>query len=250
MTFPMTEIRAAVWSGVLASVFLTTGALAQQRLPAQAKLVQNRPAQARPAQQSPRDPVRLTGLPNGVVVFSQGRTTGRADLSGQLHGCTAATYDPTASGFQESQRVGRRPGAALNAHVVDLVRSRGQWYFTFQVGLSPNCNVQGQCGAGTNIDLVWVKLSPSLKVLGKQVEVVEDCRSDTNAQDYTGVQDTRQASYDQPLLGLRGGVLKVTRATPAPDNQVGSYRVQTLSYSRAAPQRGIQVGAVKVVTKQ
>lgn len=225
----------AVWSGVLATGVLTGGALAQPQVP---------------SQQSSRDAVRLSGLPGGVFQFSQGRQRGQTDLSQQLHGCTSATYDPTAPDFQGFDIVTGVPGAALGTRVIDLVQRGGRWYLTFQVSVPPNCNVQGMCGAGTNIDLVWLKLSPSLKVLGKQVEVVEDCRSDTNAQDYTGTKDSREASSGQPLLELRVGQLRLTRDTAHYGaDGAQTHQRQRLSYSRAAPQQGIRVGPLESVTK-
>ena len=204
------------------------------------------------AQQNARDALRLTGLPGGVFEVRQGPLSRRFGLRALVNGCTSVTYDPLSPNFEGFDAP--LPDDSLQPRVIDLVRKGGQWYLTFQIDAPPNCNVEGQCGAGLNTSLIWLKLSPSLELRGKQAEIVEECQTNTSVTAYTGFGDGRQDPSFGPVLELRGGKLQLTRSTSSYSGGAGGTTVetvknQTITYSRATPERGLQVGAVKVVRK-
>ena len=50
------------------------------------------------------------------------------------------------------------------------------------VSASPNCNVQGRCGAGgSNTTLLWLKLTRDLRLAGKQAFAIDDCQAGRSA---------------------------------------------------------------------
>ncbi|WP_407570117.1 hypothetical protein [Deinococcus altitudinis] len=183
-------------------------------------------AASQPAVQAASDPVRVTSLNNGRFRLRQGRVGTVIDLNSSVNGCTGQLYD---GGTGEKYNVG------VDVRVLDEVNRAGSWYLLMQVDTGPNCNVQGMCGAGTNTDLIWLKLSPGLKVVAKQAEMVENCQTGAALTDLNG----RGASDDDDVvkLGLRGGVLNLTSVSQDYGNNTQA-RV-TLRYDRRTPERGL-----------
>lgn len=187
-----------------------------------------------PAQQGRADRVRVTAYPDGLFRLTSGSVSSRLDLSRQLSGCTAGTYDG-------SDPKSRPSGGEAQTRVIDLVQKGGFWYLTFQATLESNCNVQGECGAATDTTLVWLKLTPALRVAAKQAEVVENCRAELNISSATGSAGT---DGDLPRLDLRGGVLEVVSLK---SDYIAKSGVQTTwRYRHAAPQRGLTTYSRKV----
>lgn len=186
-----------------------------------------------PAQQAKADRVRVTAYADGIFRLTTGPASSRLDLSDRLSGCTTGTYDG-------SDPQSRPSGGAAQTRVLDLVQKGGFWYLTFQASLESNCNVQGECGAATDTTLVWLKLTPALRVAARQTEVIEDCRAGRNIVSTAGSDETD----DVPRLDLRGGVLRVVSLK---SDYVANSGVQTtLRYLHAAPQRGLTVSSKKV----
>src|SRR5687768_14173299 len=71
------------------------------------------------------------------------------DLTDDVSGCLEL-FDPTIS-----QRRTRQP---LRIKVIDRVRKDDKYYLALLTSAQSNCNVQGYCGAATDITLIWLKL--------------------------------------------------------------------------------------------
>lgn len=190
-----------------------------------------------PAQQSRGDPVRVTAFRNGVFQLSAGRVSSSIDLRAQLVGCSSGLYDGSDPGSQPS-------GGEADTRVIDLVKKGGAWHLTFQATLQGGCNVQGLCGAGTGTTLVWLKLTPSLKVAAKQAEVIETCVGNVVLDHYTGMKPGAETPY-QTRLEVRGGLLEVVSVKPD-DGDGGRIRM-TVRYRHAFPEQGLKVSSKQVV---
>jgi len=186
-----------------------------------------------PAQQGKADRVRVTAYAGGLFRLTSGPASSRLDLSDRLSGCTAGIYDG-------SDPQSRPSGGEAQTRVLDLVQTGGFWYLIFQASLESNCNVQGECGAATDTTLVWLKLTPALRVAARQTEVIEDCRAGRNIVSTPGSDETD----DVPRLELRGEVLQVVSLKS--DYVAGSGVQTTLRYLHAAPQRGLSTHSRKV----
>ncbi len=193
-----------------------------------------------PAQQSRQDPVRVTAFPKGVFRLSTGKLTASVDLREQLSGCWSGTYDGSDQGSRPS-------GGEADTRVVDLVRRGGSWYLTFQATLNSRCNVQGECGAGSDISLVWLKLTPALRVVAKQVEPIELCMSGLSVTRYTGFKNADERYMGGPLVELRLGQMNVVSSLSDYDKKMDT--LITVRYRHAAPERGLLVSSKTVVQK-
>jgi hypothetical protein len=105
---------------------------------------------------------------NGVVRVSQGRNVSRIDLSKDISGCLGRVFDGSTN---------ERFGSGLHkTHVFDVTSRDGQHFLLVGAVAAPNCNVQGQCGAGDDdVTLIWLHAGADLALVRKQVFAVEDC---------------------------------------------------------------------------
>ncbi|WP_425146496.1 hypothetical protein [Deinococcus sp.] len=188
-----------------------------------------------PAQQSQRDAVRVTAFPKGIFRLTSGRLSNQVNLGSQLPGCTSGLYDGSDPGSRPS-------GGAATTRVIDLVRKGTAWYLTFQTTLNSGCNVQGLCGAGTSSALIWLKLTPALRVAAKQLEVIEDCPSNLTLASFTGMPASDPEPQAIPRLELRRGILEAVSVLPG--DKLGETR-QTVRYRHAFAEQGLSVSIVQ-----
>jgi len=192
-----------------------------------------------PAQQSARDPLRVSAFKNGVFGLSLGGVKTSVRLEG-IAGCTSGTYDG-------SDPRSRPSGGEAEARVLDLVQKSGFWYLTFQTTLNSGCNVQGFCGAGSAVSLVWLKLESSLRVVGQRVEILQNCVSNTLLTRWSGRSTANASDAYSPKLELRSGVLELTYESNDYDKKVNT--VSNLVYEHRAPERGFKVSSVQAPLK-
>ena len=189
------------------------------------------------AQQSRGDRVRVTALKGGLFRLSSGRVVSTVNLGSQLSGCSSGIYD----GSDPASRPG---GGEAQTRVIDLVNKGGAWYLTFQASLQGNCNVQGMCGASTSTTLVWLKLSPALKVSARQAEVIENCVGNDSLARYSGMKTGQTGPY-ATLLELQSGLLEVVSTSPTSAADTTLYT--TVRYQHAFPEQGLKVSSGLVV---
>jgi hypothetical protein len=215
-------IRSACLSLALAALSFSGLALAQQGMP---------------AQQSREDQVRVTAFPKGVFRLSSGRVVSTVNLKAQLSGCSSGLYDA-------SDPKSRPAGGEADTRVVDLVKKGGAWYLTFGATLQGGCNVQGMCGAGTDTTLVWLKLTPALRVIARQAAVVENCSGGLGV---TSVAGKPGDTLELHGLELSGGLLNVVSVKPNFDKKIDI--LTTVRYRHAAPEKGLSVSSRQVAQK-
>lgn len=206
-----------------------------------------------PAKQAAQNPVQLTAFPLGIFSVQAGPLSRRLDLSGDLPGCTSGTFNildpkslPTGGAYDSDPTF--VTGGAADTRVIDLVRRDPFWYLTFQARLPSNCSVQGRCGGGTLLSLVWLKLSAQLEVAAKQVETLSDCYTDTALNSISpGGQAAGKADEELDPSGVElkltgvgkeaGLALIYTR----PNLEAKTQTVSQLRYHHAQPQSGLKI---------
>lgn len=183
------------------------------------------------AQQSPHDPLRITAVEGGWVRVTQAQGRTAINLQNEIHGCTAQLYDSF---------TGDRAGLGYSLRVIEEVQRGGFWYLVLQADSNPNCNVQGECGAGgPNTDLIWLKLNRRLEVVAKQAENLADCQTGRTFTLPVGSASTSSSEDKTPNLELCGGVLGL-RVSAAGGGGYGAHQAAFgLRYLHAQPWRGL-----------
>ena len=193
-----------------------------------------------PANQSAKDPIRITAFPEAVFRLVQGGSSSTVRLQGDIAGCTTGTYDG-------SDPKSKPEGGAASTRVLDMVQKGSLWFVVFQTSLGSGCNVQGRCGAGTAVSVVWLKLDAKLKLLAKQAVIVEECLTDTGLVRWAGRKRDEARDADYPLLEMRSGVLEVVFERDDYTEKVKT--VSTLVYDRRSPERGFQLAQKQFALK-
>ena len=163
---------------------------------------------------------------NGIVRVSQGRNVRRIDLSRDIAGCVDRVFDSSNN---------ERYGSGLHkTQVLDVTSRDGEHFLLLSAVAAPNCNVQGQCGAGDdNVTLIWVHVGADLAVANKQSFVLRDCVS---ARSVDGLPDDWPSN-----LKLTAGSLKLSFS----ETTYGADKVEELSgqvvYDRQSASEGIRI---------
>jgi hypothetical protein len=143
--------------------------------------------QSSPAEQASSDDIKITAFPNAIFELKQFKSGGlirsKINLQGNIAGCTTGSYDG-------SDPKSKPSGGAATTRVIDMVwRDRTKEspiWVTFQTTLGSGCNVQGMCGAGSAVTVVWLELDPKLKVVSKKAVIVQDCLTNTGLTQWVG----------------------------------------------------------------
>lgn len=188
-------------------------------------------AAAQPAVQAPNDPIRITSLKGGTFRLTQGKTQRIVDLHRNISGCWGRLFD----GTQEEQS-GFGDGGSVSTRVLDIVRRAEFWSVVLQVNTNSRCNVQGLCGAATNSDILWLKLTSTLAIAAQQAATVEACEPATELTRFSG---RRPDELLPPALELSQGSLTLEYRTSLYN---GTPAIRTvLQYDRRTPERGLEV---------
>lgn len=191
-------------------------------------------AQSSPAQQASSDPIQITAFPNAIFRFRQGNLKSSVTLQGDIAGCTTGSYDGSDPNSKSS-------GGAATTRVIDEIRKGAFWYVTFQTTLGSGCNVQGRCGAGSGITVVWLKLNARLKMISRKTVIVEDCMTDTGTSKFAGkTGDEIKDSFD-PKFRLVAGKLEIEFQRD--DFNTKKTTISSLRYDRRAPEKGLIVSS-------
>jgi hypothetical protein len=182
--------------------------------------------QGRPAVQNPRDPIRITSLNDGQFRFAKGRTRVVYNLNANISGCAGTLFDGG---------TGQKLGGSVRARVLDQTAKMGFQYVLMQIVTNTGCNVQGMCGAGTSVDVIWLKFDSRLKLIARQAAMVEDCRTSMELTRFDG----KRTEGQDVMLETRGGVLSL-------DSKLSNFEkktatLTTLRYDRRAPDRGLVI---------
>ena len=112
-------------------------------------------------------PVSVQGLHHGRIQLRRGTRKLTLNLGSDIAGCKSRLYDPMEHVSSD---------ADVRLETVDETRQGDYTYLVLLAGAPPNCNVQGECGAGEeSLTLVWLKLDKDLKLAAKQAFAVDEC---------------------------------------------------------------------------
>lgn len=132
--------------------------------------------------------------------------------------------------------------AGVSLQVVDETVKASNTYVLLLASASPNCNVEGRCGAGgPDSTLLWLKLTRDLRLAGKKAVVFEQCV--TNRQARLPATDSKVDAPDEPAeiqakdLPWRDDVLQIEYEEGA----VAPVVVRRLVYDRRNPEAGLKV---------
>lgn len=115
------------------------------------------------------NPVAVKGIGEGRIRLTRASQKLVLDLGREISGCKGRLYDPMTK--EESE-------GGVGFEVVDETEKAPYTYVVLFASANPNCNVQGECGAGgEDITLVWLKLTRDLTPAGRQTFAVADCRA-------------------------------------------------------------------------
>jgi hypothetical protein len=181
----------------------------------------------------PGTPISIQGLHHGRVRFERGSQKLVLSLGRDISGCKSRLYDPMTK--EESD-------AGVSWEVVDETVKASDTYVLLLASASPNCNVEGRCGAGgPDSTLLWLKLTKGLKLAGKKAVVFEQCT--TNRQARLPATDSKVEAPDEPAeikakdLPWNGDVLQIEYEEGAVEPVV----VRRLVYDRRNPEAGLKV---------
>lgn len=178
--------------------------------------------------QSKKSSIKVTPLKKGKVQLSRGAVNSTLDLGKDISGCIVV-YD------RGDPKAGRMDTTDFDK--VDEVVKGGKTYLLLVSEINSGCNVSGQCGAATDLTLVWLKLNSRLQVEKKKAVVVQTCFwGDINI-------------IDDGEIKLKAGKLSLQFETNLYKTDL-AYSVSTLSYDRAVPEKGIVVKTEKPTRPQ
>ena len=190
--------------------------------------------QGSPAEQGSSDPIKITAFSNAIFKLRQGKLNGSVTLQGEIAGCTAGTYDGSDPNSKPS-------GGAAATRVIDEIRKGAFWYLTFQTTLGSGCNVQGMCGAGSAVSVVWLKLDAKLKVISRKAVIVVECLTNTGLSKWAGRTGNDVMDSTDPKLRMVAGKLELEYQTE--DYNMKQKTVSSLRYDRRTPEKGLIVSS-------
>jgi hypothetical protein len=194
---------------------------------------QSSPAQSSPAQQASSDPIKITAFPNAIFKFRQGSLNSSINLRGDIAGCTSKIYDGTNPKLESVT-------AVASTRVIDQIRKGKFWYTVFQTVLNSGCNVQGICGAASNVSIVWLKLDTKLKVISRKAVIVVECLTNTSLTKWIGKTGEEMNDLIDPKLQMQAGKLELEFQT---NDYTRQKTVSSLRYDRRLPEKGLVVSS-------
>jgi hypothetical protein len=177
--------------------------------------------------------IKVTPLKKGKVQLARGKVKSVLDLSKDISGCIV-TYD------RSDPKAGRMDTTDFDK--IDEAVKGGKTYLLLVSEINSGCNVTGECGAATDLTLVWLKLNSRLQIESKKAVVVQSCFwGDIN------MIDDGQTSTETDSTGnfeFKKGVLLVEVETNRYKTDL-EYSVTSVKYDHAVAEKGLVVKTVK-----
>lgn len=171
----------------------------------------------------------VVNLGEGRIQIEQAGHKRVVDLAMDIAGCTAKLYDPSDNEKYDSE---------VRFEVVDEQEKAPYTYVLLLSSASPNCNVQGVCGAAEQSStLVWLKLDKDLKLAEKQAFAIIDCRTNQYAK-IPARESSEEAALDLHAKDLpwSGDSLQLDFEM----DETAEKPVRRLIYDRKKPEAGLQ----------
>lgn len=109
---------------------------------------------------------KISYLSNGKIRFTYRNLTKIFNLADHIQGCQGNLYDSwTHENIPSNPRVG----------IVSILKNPETTTLLLLVTASPNCNVQGQCGAGTNNGFIALTITDKLNIVYLNSFTFDDC---------------------------------------------------------------------------
>lgn len=171
--------------------------------------------------------VAVENLDKGRIQVKRARRTLVVDLAQEISGCTGRLYDRSVNEEYES---------AVSLEIVDETEKAPYTYLVLLTSAPPNCNVQGECGAGgPDSTLIWLKLTENLSLAGKQAFTIDDCRAGRHAT------ITREKGSDNDYFELQAEDLPwIGDALQIEFKETTGDSIRRLVYDRRNPDAGLQ----------
>ncbi len=171
--------------------------------------------------------LKVTSLKKGKVQLSRGAVKSVLDLSKDVSGCIVV--------YDRSDPKVRMDTTDFSA-VASVVKG-GKTYLLLLAEINSGCNVTGQCGAATDLTLVWLKLSSSLRIEQKKAVVAQSCFwGDINIMD----EETGSEGDASDTFKLKNNILSFRFETNRYHTEQ-DYSVSTVTYDHSQPEKGIAV---------
>jgi hypothetical protein len=177
--------------------------------------------------------IKVTPLKKGKVQLARGTVKSVLDLSKDISGCIV-TYD------RGDPKAGKMDTTDFDK--IDEVVKGGKTYLLLVSEINSGCNVTGECGAATDLTLVWLKLNSRLQIESKKAVAVQSC--------FWG--DISIIGDDEaPSDGETGGYFTLKKGALSLQFETNrfkaglEYSVTTVKYDRAAAEKGLVVKTEK-----
>jgi hypothetical protein len=168
--------------------------------------------------------VKVRSAGKGRARLTSGKLQSVINLSKDVSGCFL-TYDITDPK--------RREYDVTAFDLIDSVKKNGSLYLVLLGSANGNCHIQGQCGAAEDWTLVWLKLSPTLKVLDKKAAIVQSCL-------YNSIDLESEFDEGKTPLKMVNGELKVEYSENRYQQDL-EYKYHTLTYKRSEAEKGFSI---------
>jgi hypothetical protein len=177
--------------------------------------------------------IKVTPLKKGKVQLVRGKVKSVLDLSKDISGCIV-TYD------RGDPKAGKMDTTDFDK--IDEMVKGGKTYLLLVSEINSGCNVSGECGAATDLTLVWLKLNSRLQIESKKAVAVQSCFwGDIN------IIDDGETSNETDSSGnfkFSKGILAVEFETNRYKTDL-EYQVTSVKYNRAAAEKGLIVKTEK-----
>jgi hypothetical protein len=177
--------------------------------------------------------IKVTPLKKGKVQLARGKVKSVLDLSKDVSGCIVA-YD------RSDPKAGKIDTTDFDK--IDEVVKGGKTYLLMVSEINSGCNITGECGAATDLTLVWLKLNSRLQIESKKAVAVQSCFwGDINMIDDGETSDETDSSGN---FEFKKGVLSLEFETNRYKTDL-EYSVTSVKYNHAAAEKGLIVKTEK-----
>lgn len=182
--------------------------------------------QGNPAEpKSDSETVAAVSAERARIKFTKGTVAKVIDFEKDISGCLDLYESLSNQTIQPS---------AIGLKVIDSVVKNNTNYVLLLVSAESNCNVTGWCGAASDYTVIWLQLDNSLRVRGKKIAVIVQCKSNI----FTLKPDPNESAFETRLKLVDGKFeIDYGKELYKPE----THRYYRLFYDSNYPERGITI---------
>jgi hypothetical protein len=175
-------------------------------------------------------PIAVKHVGGGRIRIESGKRKVKLDIRSDVSGCFTTRFDPTTD---------EKYPADVDLEVLDQGDKAPFKYLLLLISASPNCNIQGRCGAGgPESTLLWLKLGKNLAPVDRQAVLIEGCNGPSVAHRPERSEETSPGAYLEPIhaqdLPWAGERLEIELAGESGE------RAGKVIYDRSKPEEGLR----------